>query len=126
MSPTSPSESVMIIGASDDPGRYAHKAMVALLAAGHPIILVHPRLQQIDGHPVIARPADADARIDTITLYVRSAISEPMAQELIDLKPRRVIFNPGTESESLAAKLTAAGIEVQEACTLVLLATEQF
>ena len=126
MSDTDHSENVMIIGASDDPARYSYKAMMALLGAGFPIVLVHPRIKQINAHPVIAKLDEVTTGIDTVTLYVRPSISEPLAQDLINLHPRRVIFNPGTESNSLAQMLTTEGIEVQEACTLVLLSTGQF
>jgi hypothetical protein len=49
-----------------------------------------------------------------------------MENALKTIKPRRVIFNPGTENPRLARSLRADGIEVEEACTLVLLQTGQF
>jgi predicted CoA-binding protein len=64
--------------------------------------------------------------VDTATMYVGVAISSGLADKLIALKPRRVIFNPGAENPELAAKLEAAGVVAQEACTLVLLRNGQF
>jgi hypothetical protein len=42
------------------------------------------------------------------------------------LQPKRVIFNPGTENPALMQQLAADGMEVEEACTLVMLHTGQF
>ena len=118
-----PPERVVILGASDKPERYAHRALLMLQKHGHQIIPVHPRLQQIEGHPVIPDLSAVTGHVDTVTMYVGPAISANLAQPLIALRPGRVIFNPGTENPTLAAQLEAAGIPTEEACTLVLLST---
>ncbi|MCB1229574.1 MAG: CoA-binding protein [Verrucomicrobiae bacterium] len=120
------SERVAILGASDHPDRYAHKAFRMLREHGHSPIPVNPKLDQIEGVPVVAELREIEGSVDTLTLYVNPGISEPMAEEIVELKPGRVIFNPGTESATLAARLRAAGISYLEACTLVLLSTGQF
>lgn len=120
------SERVVIVGASDRPDRYAHKALLALRRHGHDTVLVHPRLKEIEGLPVHASLSEVTAPVDTVTLYVGPAASADMAADLIALKPRRVIFNPGAENAELQSSLAAAGIRPEEACTLVLLATGQF
>ncbi|CAN5883394.1 CoA-binding protein [soil metagenome] len=117
---------VVIVGASDKPDRYAYKAMKSLLKEGHKVLLVHPRLKQIEGLPVLHDIADISASVDTITLYVGPAISANMGESLIALNPGRVIFNPGAENPELEAKLEEAGIHTLQACTLVLLSTKQF
>lgn len=117
---------VVIVGASDHPERYAHMAMRSLLEHGHEIVLVHPRLKEIEGRPVLADLSQVEGAVDTVTLYVGPAISAGMADKLIALKPKRVLFNPGAENPGLAARLRDAGIETEEACTLVLLATGAF
>ena len=119
-------ETVLIVGASDKPERYAHKAMLALEAHGHRTVLVHPRLTQIDDRPVLPDLASVTDAIDTVTLYINPTLSTPMKDALIALRPRRVLFNPGTENPDLATALQAAGIQTEEACTLVLLATHSF
>ncbi|MFT4641743.1 MAG: putative CoA-binding protein [Verrucomicrobiales bacterium] len=120
------SENVLVLGASDCPERYAYKVMIQLLDQGHHVILVHPRLQEIEGRPVVASLSDVEDKVDTVTLYVNPSISEPLAEALIALNPQRVIFNPGTESPVLAKRLQDAGISTEDACTLVLLGTGQF
>lgn len=117
---------VVILGASDKPERYAHKALTALRKHGHGVVLVHPRLKEIDGLPVHASLGEITESIDTVTMYVGPTISTGLAEDLVRLKPRRVIFNPGSENPELEEKLNATGIRTQEACTLVMLATGQF
>jgi predicted CoA-binding protein len=122
----SASERVVILGASDRPDRYAHKAMKALLRHGHEVVLVHPRHKEIEGRPVLADVGEVTGPVDTVTMYVGPAISAGLADKLVALKPTRVIFNPGSENADLQAKLVTAGIRPEEACTLVLLATDQY
>lgn len=119
-------ERVLIIGASDKPDRYAHKALKALQQHGHEVVLVHPRLKEIEGLPVHADVSEVTGDVDTVTMYVGPAISAGLTDKLTALKPKRVIFNPGSENPELEDSLSKADIEPQEACTLVLLATGQF
>ncbi len=69
---------------------------------------------------------DAPKPIDTVTLYLGEPRSNPLIDEIIQAKPRRIIMNPGAENPSLAEKAEEAGIEVVEGCTLVMLQTGQF
>jgi uncharacterized protein len=117
---------VVILGASDKPERYAHKAQMALRQHGHEVVPVHPRLKEIEGQAVVPDLSEVTGPVDTVTMYVGPAISAGLAEKLTALKPNRVIFNPGAENAELAEKLTEAGIQTEEACTLVLLATDQF
>lgn len=119
-------ERVVILGASDKPERYSHRAMKMLREHGHEIVLVHPRLAEIEGHPVLNDLSAIRGAVDTVTMYVGPEASSAVAGELIALRPRRVIFNPGSENPALQARLADAGVQVEEACTLVLLSTGQF
>lgn len=123
---TKKSERVVIVGASDNPERYSHRAMVMLRQNGHETIPVHPKLAMIDGVPVVADIFSLSGPVDTVTMYVGPQISTGLAEALIGLKPTRIIFNPGAENPELSAKLKAAGIACEDACTLVLLSTGVF
>ena len=116
----------LILGASDNPERYSHKAMFMLIKHGHEVVLVNPKLKVINNIPVYDSLGSVKDAIDTLTVYVSPAISDQLESEIIRLKPRRVIFNPGAENPRLAKLLRAAGIKTQEACTLVLLQTKQY
>ncbi len=114
---------VAILGASPKPERFAYKALKMLLEYSHKPYLVNPNatLRTIEGLPVYASLADIPDSIDTLTLYVGAAISTPLEKEIVALKPRRVVFNPGSENTILAKALIEAKIKVIENCTLVML-----
>jgi uncharacterized protein len=117
---------VVVLGASAKPERYANQAVRLLVEHGHTVIPVHPATPTIEGLPVVARLEDVHETVDTLTVYVGPDISTRMQQAIVNLRPGRVIFNPDTENPNLATKLIAAGIQVETACTLVLLRTGQF
>lgn len=115
----------LVVGATDNPERYAHKAAVRLLSAGHPVELLGTKTGQVAGHPIQnGQPALKD--IDTVTLYVGTRNQPPLYDYLLGLQPKRIIFNPGTENLDLAQMAAAQGIETVEGCTLVMLATGGF
>jgi uncharacterized protein len=119
-------ERVVILGASNKPDRYSYKAQKMLQQHGHEVITVHPALTEVEGVAVVPSLAAVSGQVDTLTLYVNPAISGAAADDIVALKPGRVIFNPGTENPALADRLADAGIPSQEACTLVLLKTGQY
>jgi uncharacterized protein len=120
-------EVVAVIGASSDSSRYAYKAMEMLEEYGHKPIPVHPREENVRGHKVIHNLGELTGqKIDTLTIYVNPAISDKYEKDMISVKPKRVIFNPGAENPKLAKSLLDHGIEVENACTLVLLRTGQY
>lgn len=119
-------ETVVIVGASDKPDRYSNKAQKLLTRHGHTAIPVHPTLTTIEGVKVYPTLAAIQQSVDTVTMYVGPERSAPLTPALIALKPKRVIFNPGSESPELQTALNQAGIMTEEACTLVLLNTNQF
>lgn len=122
-------EVVAVLGASSDSSRYAFKAMQLLKEYGHAPIPVHPRETEVLGYKVVANIRELirqGKKIDTLTMYVNPALSSKYQQDIIDLKPTRVIFNPGSENPDLEKALVENGIKVEEACTLVLLRTNQY
>lgn len=119
-------EKVVILGASNKPDRYAYLAMKMLQEYGHTVLPVNPALEEIDGVKVSRSLEAIDNAVDTVTLYMNPQRLAEQVEGLIKLKPKRVIFNPGTESKEIENKLKNAGIQTTEACTLVLLRTNQF
>lgn len=118
---------VAILGASPKSHRYSYKAMNMLKEHGHEVYLVSPVYEEVEGQKTYNSPVVLkDQGIHTLTMYVNEDISNQLKQEILDLAPKRVIFNPGSENFSLAKELQQAGIETMEACTLVLLSTDQF
>ena len=119
-------ENVVVVGASANEERYSNKAIKMLSEYGHNPIPVAPTTISILGRKVAARVSDITDTVDTVTLYVGIQPQEGLFEQIIAQKPRRVIFNPGTENSVEYDRLRAAGIEPIEACTLVMLRTGQF
>ena len=115
----------LIMGASDNPERYAHKAAIRLLNHGHKIELVGQNEGDIEGHKIQTNLPDFE-EIDTVTMYVGAKNQSSLYDYILRQKPRKIIFNPGAENPEFEAMATANGIKTEEACTLVLLATGQF
>lgn len=120
-------EVVAVLGASSDPNRYSFKAIELLREYGHRPIPVTPKEKEVLGYQTVASVKDLiQERVDTLTVYVNPAISDKYTDEIVALKPKRVIFNPGAENPKLEQALSLAGIEFENACTLVLLRTGQY
>lgn len=119
-------ENVVVLGASPDPERYSNKAMHMLESYGHRVVPVSPVYDEIDGKAVLKKLGAVTTPIDTVTLYLSPKRLLPLTDDIITLRPKRVIFNPGTETPELQARLDVAGIAWLEACTLVMLRTGQY
>ena len=117
---------VVVVGASPNPERYANRAVRLLVQHGHQVVPIHPTASSIEGLRVVPRLEQLNGHVDTVTLYVSAKISSAMEGPITALQPDRVIFNPGAENPALQASLKAKGIHTEEACTLVLLNTNQF
>jgi predicted CoA-binding protein len=117
---------VAVLGASSNPDRYSYKAVKALSEAGYSVFPVHPSGKEVNGLRCYPGLRDIEEPLDTITVYLSEKNSSPLIEEIIESSPRRVILNPGAENDELKSRCESAGIRVQEACTLVLVATGQF
>jgi uncharacterized protein len=118
-------ETVLVLGASEDPARYSYIATGMLLEYGHSVICVGRHEGTIHGQPVL-KEVPKEAQPDTVTLYLNPLHQQAFYDTIIQLKPGRVIFNPGTENPQFEALLVENNIEPEIACTLVLLRTSQF
>jgi len=115
----------LVLGASENPERYSNKAILKLRNANHEVVAIGNKFGQVED-VVIEKDKLAFEEIDTITLYLNPQNQKPYYEYILKLKPNRIVFNPGTENYELAQIAKAAGIQIQEACTLILLATGQY
>ncbi len=117
----------LIVGATDNPERYAYRAADLLQAKGVSFIPIGIKKGVVFGKEIVdLRQKPALAGIHTVTLYLGPQNQSEWMDYLIGLGPKRMIFNPGTENPEFFSKAKSAGIEVLEACTLVMLTTGQF
>lgn len=113
------------MGASDNPSRYSYLAIKRLNAAQHPVTAIGIRKGNVDAVPIITEHPKIED-IDTVTIYLNENNQRQYYDYILSLHPKRIIFNPGAENDELANLAEANGIEVMEACTLVLLSTGQY
>lgn len=119
-------QTVVVLGASAKAQRFSYKAVSLLKQYGHRVIPVHPKLTAVNDVPVLAELGDIREPVDTLTMYLGAPRSQPLHDAIIALAPRRVIFNPGSESEELEQRLRQAKIPFVLDCTLVMLQSGQF
>ena len=115
----------LVIGASEKPERYSNKAIKALRLHNHEVMALGLKSGNVDGVTFNTEKVQFE-NIDTVTMYVGPQNQPEYYSYIIGLKPRRVIFNPGSENSEFISQLKAVGIYPEIACTLVLLATGQF
>lgn len=116
----SESKVTLVIGGSLKPERYSNKAIIKLNKYGHKVFSIGLRSGNVDGIEILTAHPNFE-NIDTVTLYIGPSHQNEYFEYIINLKPKRVIFNPGTENAELSKTLIANDIEVVEHCTLVML-----
>lgn len=119
-------ETVLILGASENPVRYSHMATLMLLEYGHTPVLVGKSGCEAASLRIHRSIPENLNTIDTVTLYLNPLHQQGWYDTIISLRPGRVIFNPGTENPELMELLNQANIRYLEACTLVMLRAGQF
>lgn len=115
----------MVIGASQNPGRYSNMAVRKLAAHQHPVVAIGRRPGNI-GQIEIQKGHPDQQDIDTVTLYLNPSNQKEYYDYILSLNPNRIIFNPGTENDELYHLAKTKGIKTMEACTLVMLSTGQY
>lgn len=116
----------LVLGAATAPEKYANRAIRSLRQHGYPVVAVGIDEGEVVGVPIRHSLAEVHEAVDSVTLYLNPLRQRQYYDGIVALAPRRVIFNPGTENPELSQRLSAAGIESVEACTLVMLATGQY
>lgn len=117
----------VIIGATTNKDRYAYLAAEMLTEYNHEIVPVGVKKGEVFGNSILdinTRPNVED--VDTVTLYIGPQHQPEHYQYILGLKPKRVIFNPGTENNEFEKMVEKSGAEALEACTLVMLRSRQY
>ncbi len=115
----------LVLGASPNPERYSFLAVRKLKRYGHEVVAIGKKNGAIDDiiitnvHPILKD-------IDTVTLYLNPANQVSYYDYIMQLNPKRIIFNPGTENDELMELAKQKNIETIEACTLVMLSVGQY
>jgi predicted CoA-binding protein len=115
----------LVLGASDNPARYSNLAINSLKQHGHPVVAIGRKDTSVAGIDISKEKKDFED-VDTVTLYLNETHQKEYYDYILSLKPKRIIFNPGTENVELEKLAKENNIKTQEACTLVLLSTGQY
>ncbi|MBS1747856.1 MAG: CoA-binding protein [Bacteroidetes bacterium] len=116
----------VVIGASPNPARYSNLAVKRLLAHNHTVIPIGRRKGTIQHLEILTEKPDEISDVDTVTLYLNALNQKEYYDYILSLHPKRIIFNPGSENEELSALALRNNIQTMNACTLVLLSTNQY
>lgn len=115
----------VVLGATSKPEKYAFKAISLLVEKGHSVIAIGQNAGEVAGVKIKTKAIPLK-NIDTITLYLNPARQRDYYNYIVEAKPKRVVFNPGTENPELYQLLELNGIQVEVACTLVLLTLNHY
>lgn len=115
----------LVLGASENPDRYSNKAIVKLQSKGEPVMAIGKIPGKVNGTEILTTMVPADD-IETVTMYLNPMHQKPYYDYILSLKPKRIIFNPGSENGELERLAATEGINVLESCTLVMLSTGQY
>jgi len=110
----------VVLGASPNPARYSYLAINRLRSHNHPVVAIGKRKGTVSGVDIQTDHEPVDG-VHTVTLYLNPQNQHEYYDYILSLKPRRIIFNPGTENDELEKQAEEAGIETVEGCTLVML-----
>ncbi len=110
----------VVLGASANPNRYSYLAVNKLRNHNHPVVAIGKKAGAVAGVSIETDHIPV-SDVDTVTLYLNPQNQLAYYDYIMGLQPARLIFNPGTENEELAALAKKAGIKTVEGCTLVML-----
>ena len=115
---------VLVVGASENPSRYSNKAILKINENGYKVFAFGNRHGKVMGIEISTEFPKTE--IDTLTLYLSSKNQKQYYNNIINLNPKRIIFNPGAENEELSNIARKKSIQVLNACTLVMLSIGVF
>ena len=117
----------VVIGATPNQSRYAYLAADMLREYDHEVVPMGIKKGEVAGKEILdIRKKPAINGVDTVTLYIGPRHQPEWYDYILSLKPKRIIFNPGTENDEFEQLAEKNGIEALEACTLVLLRSHQY
>ncbi len=115
----------LVIGASENVQRYSNMVIRRLIRHKEEVRAFGLKKGEVEGIEIVNELVNYDD-VDTVTLYLNPQNQKAYYDYILSLKPNRVIFNPGTENPEFQTLLKENGIQFEEACTLVLLSTNQY
>ena len=116
---------VLVLGASINANRYSNIAIKKLRLKNYDVVGIGLRTGEVEGVSILTNP-NSISDVHTVTVYLNPVNQKSYYDYILELKPKRVIFNPGSENREFEAILDKIGIQYEKACTLVLLSLNEF
>lgn len=114
-----------MLGASTRQGRFSLLAIKSLAKHNIEVVAIGARPGEVEGVQILDYPV-FPTDIHTVSLYLNPYRQRDYIDYIIGLKPKRIIFNPGTENPELLKLARENGIEVVFDCTLVMLNANRY
>jgi predicted CoA-binding protein len=115
----------VVLGASSKLDRYSNRAVRTLQKNGHETIALGFENEEINGLKIETDWKKYDD-VNTVSLYLNPTRQKAYYDYILDINPKRIIFNPGTENNELVQLANTKNIQCIEACTIVMLNTGQY
>jgi uncharacterized protein len=115
----------LVLGASTKSDRYSFKAINLLVEKGHAVLAIGQNTGEVASIKIQTKMIPVSG-IHTVSLYLNAVRQRDYYNYIVEMQPKRVVFNPGTENPEFYQLLDLNGVQYEVACTLVLLATGQF
>jgi predicted CoA-binding protein len=112
-------KTIAIVGASKKRERFSNKALRAYLKLGWKVYPVNPNLDEVEGLRCVSALGDIGEKLEVVSMYVRPEVGERLLSDIIEVGPKKVFLNPGSGSNRIEEVLSAAGIEVIKACSIL-------
>ena len=116
----------LVLGASSNPERYSYKAVVSLNRRNIPFIALGRKEADMGKWKISKGKPDNIGPVHTVTMYMNAQNQEEYQDYILSLKPKRIIFNPGTSNPEFSCLALKSGIEIVEDCMLIMLNTGRF
>nr|WP_320118418.1 CoA-binding protein [uncultured Marinifilum sp.] len=112
----------LVIGASTKEDRYSNQCVKLLREHNIETVALGNKAGTIKDIEIqTGRPTETN--VQTVAIYLSAKNLKSYEDYIINLKPERVLFPPGTENSDFYEKAKAYGIATEEACPLVMLKT---
>ncbi len=119
------SKKTIVLGASPDPLKRAHRVCTKLMEKGHDVLPVGIK-EGVIGDQAIITSSENVCEVHTVVIFIRAARQEQWLDYILACKPKRIIFNPGSENDNLIRMALDNGIEVLHECTILMLSSNRF
>lgn len=118
-----PMKSVAVLGASTNPEKYGHRAVVAFAAKGFTVYPINPRADQVAGHPCLSDLTDLPARPDVVSAYLPPQLLLGTLSAVAECGCEELWLNPGTDTPEVLSRAAELGLNTVQGCSLVALAS---